>query len=308
MNVTITGGCGFIGGHLWRYLRKQGHDVTCIDNFSTCNPIESPDVIKADLSDEDQVKDIEHVFARSDVVYHLAGSVGVEYIDKNPSSTLQNTLKINNNLFPLFEKYSNRVIYASSSEVYGNKIDAKESDDLIIGPPTVARWGYACSKLMAEFEVMSCSFPSTIARFFNVTGAGQLPDYGMVLPKFIQSATNNQDITVYDKGDQVRCLCDVRDAVQMLVRLNDNKHIGEIFNIGNSDNCVTINELAMIVKDRYNSTSKIVHKPYEDVYSIQSRDIKFRTINTDKMKTIYECVYSVDDIIDSFHEEGIDDT
>ena len=118
----------------------------------------------------------------------MASSVGVKHVDEHPKGSLRISFNINNNLFPLFEHYNSRVIFASSSEVYGDTEDAKETDTLKIGSPDTLRWGYACGKLMSEFLLKTYSFPSTIVRFFNVSGPGQLYNYGMVLPTFIKNA------------------------------------------------------------------------------------------------------------------------
>jgi len=293
MNILITGGAGFIGTHLYQHL-KDKHNIKRIDNFKTS--LKTKGVIPMDLSNlsREEISFIEDVLKETDVVFHFASSIGVDLIEKDPKGTLLNSFNINNNLFPLFEKYKPKVIYASSSEVYGSRdTPMKETDDLIIGSPQNSmRWGYATQKLMSEFLIKSYSFPYTIVRFFNVTGKGQRGDYGMVLPRFIQSSKKGGVLTVYGDGEQKRSFCDVRDAVNVLELLLTEMD-GEILNIGNDQNITTIKELSTKIVIT-TGKGNVVLKPTERPVDIQNR-----VPNIDKMKTIYTPKYSIEDIIKS---------
>jgi len=297
MNILITGGQGFIGRNLTTRLQEDKHTITVIDNMSTSrteNNIDSDIImIQGDLGG-DIATDVESAIKEADLIYHLAGSVGVKYIDENPSSTLRNSFGINNNLFPLFEKYQKKVVFASTSEVYGETNNAKETDTLKIGSPDTARWSYACAKLMSEFLLKSYSFPSVIVRFFNVVGPGQLPDYGMVLPNFIKNEKEQQPLVVYGDGEQTRTFCDIRDAVEMLTLLGLNdEHNNEIYNIGNDKNSISIKELALKISD------DIEYRDYSVDFSSNFGEIYERKPCIDKIKAFYEPKYSVDDIIKS---------
>ena len=305
--VVITGGNGFIGKHIATQHLNKGDHVCVIDNYSTSikptnlHTTQNLTAITYDLSNtlSDQIK---RTIREADLVYHLASSVGVKHIDDAPGATLRNSMSINNNMFPLFEKYQSRVIFASTSEVYGNVEHAKETDDLKIGSPDTMRWGYACGKLMSEFLLKTYSFPSTIARFFNVTGRGQLSDHGMVLPTFIERASRGDDIVIHGTGKQYRSFCDVRDAIGMLDVITGDAHIGEIYNIGSSTNVHTIKELAEKVIILTESTSDIIYKRYDECFSDQFGDIYKRAPNTDKINKFYTARYSLDDIILNMYE------
>lgn len=303
MNIVITGGAGFIGINLAKYYSEKGDRVVCIDNLSTSTHrpwLERNEEFHiADLSNKDEVDMIDWVFDDADIVYHLASSVGVKYIDSDPKGTLLNSFYINNNLFPIFEKNSNRVVFASTSEVYGNKLLACETDTLQIGSTDVMRWGYACGKLMSEFLLKAHTFPSSIARFFNVTGKYQTDEHGMVLPTFINNAINNKDIVVHGDGSQTRSFCDIRDAIKMLDVISKDEHIGQTYNIGNSNNYVSIQQLAEIVVRQTNSNSNIVYKPYSDCFSEQSKDINARSANTNKINKFYKPEFSIEQIVQS---------
>ena len=301
-NIVITGGGGFIGSHLAEMHVRRCDHVTIIDNFSTGNQfIESRNriVLPFDLSVYQDMTMIEDVLNDADIVYHMAGSVGVKRVDQDPPGAIRNSFNINNNIFPLFEKYNKRVIFASTSEVYGNTEDAKETDILKIGSPDKLRWGYACEKLMSEFLLKTHSFPSTIVRFFNITGARQRREFGMVLPIFIDRAVSNDDIVIYGDGKQYRAFCDIRDAVNMLYMLTDDEHIGEIYNIGNPNNNITITQLAEEVVDVIGSESQIIYRDYKKDFSKEHGEIYRRTPNTDKMDQYYKAKYSIKDIIKS---------
>ena len=189
------------------------------------------------------------------------------------------------------------MIFASTSEVYGNTSEAKETDTLQIGSPEVLRWGYACGKLMSEFLLRSYKTRSTIIRFFNVTGVGQVSTHGMVLPTFIERALRGEDLFVYGDGQQYRTFCDVRDAVLMLRSILTDDHSDEIYNIGNPHNNINILDLAKLVVALTNSSSRIVLRDYAKDFSDDHGEIFERRPNTDKIDNICKATHTIEDII-----------
>lgn len=286
MKYLLLGGAGFIGSHLGRRLIDNGHEVTVVDSLITSQePSYGAKFIKADVRNAV----LDELIFDSDVIYFLAGSVGVSNIVNNPKSTLKNNLELPSKLIPLFERYQKKVIFSSTSEVYANGPFSEDSF-LHIGPPTDLRWGYAAAKLATEFLISASSFPYTIVRFFNVTGPGQLGDYGMVLPRFVNAAKEGKDLTVYGDGQQVRSFCHISDAVDTLLKIENIN--GEIFNIGN-ETPVTIKNLAERVIELSKSNSKINYIP------TPHSDIVKRIPDLTKIKyfTGYVPKYSLDDII-----------
>lgn len=278
MKYLLLGGAGFIGTHLSKRLIKDGHDVTIIDSLVTSHAPNFPvTFIQADIRFLDN---LESYIADADTIYFLAGSVGVAHIDQHPTETLNNNLGLMNRLIPLFEKHQKPVIFSSTSEVYGEG-PFSEDNNLSIGPPTKLRWAYACAKLMTEFSIAASTFPYVIFRFFNVVGPGQLGDYGMVLPRFVNAAKNNEDIIVYGHGQQVRSFCHVDDAVEYMRRLETT--YGEIFNLGTGEP-ITIMDLAHKVKELSGSQSNIVLVPYKEAFSDQHGDISKRVPDLTKLK------------------------
>ena len=149
---------------------------------------------------------------------------------------------------------------------------------------------------MTEFLLNASGVPFTILRFFNIVGPGQLPDYGMVLPKFIESAKKNEDLIVYGTGEQVRCFFHIDDATDAMIKCCEHKN--QLFNIGN-DQPITINELAKKVIEISGSNSKIIHVPYEKIFSKNYGDIQKRIPDVTKLreKAHFKPKKNLDDII-----------
>lgn len=306
MNILILGGAGFIGQHLAHALLKTRHNrVVVIDNLatSTINLNDYADYknlyefIEQDLVTMDD-GELRKLVRKSHVVYNLAGSVGVEHIDKHPRETLHNNVALMNKLIPIFERCRNtHVVFASTSEIYGNGPFTEDSN-ASIGPSDKLRWGYATSKLLTEFMIRAGNYPYNIVRFFNVVGPGQLGDYGMVLPRFVEAAKENKTLKVYGNGSQVRSFCHIDDAVNMLMKII--KHPNELFNIGNGNNAISIKELAELVINVTGSQSEIEFVEYERDFSDNHADINYRVCVTNKVEdaTRYKPKYDMRKIVE----------
>jgi UDP-glucose 4-epimerase len=277
MKVLVIGGAGFIGSYVVRYHLEQGNEVAIIDDYST--GVNRYKGVKNYHWYEDGLR-------WCDQVYMLAGSVGVQYVNNNPKEAILNNLALERKIFKLNEKYQKPLLFSSTSEVYGNSTDIpfKESADLHIGAPDQGRWGYACSKLMGEFLALHSNFPAVVVRFFNITGVGQLPDYGMVLPNFIQKALNNEPIEIYGDGTAVRCFCDVEEVVPLLCQLLDNKDChNQVYNVGNPDNYINMENLANLVIEEVGSLSNINKIPFDEVFEKNPTDIVMRVPSIKKV-------------------------
>jgi UDP-glucose 4-epimerase len=300
--ILILGGAGFIGTHLAKRYLTEGDEVIIIDSLVTSSkPVGGCVFIESRVQDLEEEKLLK-LFTEADLIYHLAGSVGVEYVDKNPSETIFNNLELANYLVPLFEKAQTKVIFSSTSEVYGDKPsgDFRESDNCSIPPSTKLRWGYAASKMMTEFMFSASSFPYNIVRFFNIVGPGQVGDFGMVVPRFINAARTGSDLIIFGDGSQIRCFCHVKDAIEMIYRIGKSDTTREIFNIGNNSK-TTINELANEIIRVTKSHSQIKYMEYAKVFSKHHGDILRRVPNTEKIInfTNYKPKYELVDIIEA---------
>ena len=316
MKILVTGGAGFIGSHLTESLLKRGDEVIVADNFST-GSIENLDsvrdhralkVIELDVA-QDQQK-VAQLVKECDCVIHLAAAVGVELVVNDPARTISTNVRGTENVLLPAVEFDKRIIAASTSEVYGKSSKDKfsESDDLLIGSPEHSRWSYACSKLLDEFYltalVQTANLRGTVTRFFNTVGPRQTGRYGMVLPRFVRAALNNEDIPVYGDGGQSRCFCHVHDVIRALISLiDDERTIGEVYNIG-SQRLVTIKELAELVIKRTGSASKISIIPYEKAYAKGFEDMRRRMPDTAKLHALngWQVEKSLEEIIDDVTE------
>ena len=159
-----------------------------------------------------------------------------------------------------------------------------------IGPPLYGRWSYACSKAIDEFLALSyhreLDLPVVIVRLFNTVGPRQIGTYGMVVPRFVTAALTGQPIEIYGDGTQARCFGWVGDVVSALFKLGKNDLAdGKLFNIG-SDEEVTINELADLVRDVTNSHSPVVHLSYKEVYGEEFEDMTRRVPDLSRIRDI----------------------
>jgi len=201
------------------------------------------------------------------------------------------------------------VLLTSTSEVYGVAEDDIWTEDTksLIGPTTKLRWSYAASKMIDEFITLSLyeegKILPIIVRLFNIIGPNQLSKYGMVVPKFIEAALKDEDITIHGDGSQSRSFTWVDDVVNYLIKLAEIKAYGEIFNIGQTEE-ITIKELAELVISKTNSNSQIIYKSHEDVFGKAFEDPKRRTPGIDKIieltgiKPTKKIDYMIENIID----------
>jgi len=281
MKFFVIGGAGFIGSHLVELLIEEGHKVYVYDNFSTgeeCNI----NILSITYTD-----DLETGFKNSDYVFHLAASVGNQYINNNPKTSMINNLHVTMKVFALAQKYQTPILYTSTSEVYGNSQSAfREDQDLQIGcPKTSLRWGYSCAKLAGEFLALSHDIPVVIVRPFNIVGPRQVSKYGMVVPNFIERSLNYKDIIVHGDGEQTRCFCDVSEAVVAMYHLIIKERCyNEIFNVGNPHNSITMLELATLIKKLTRSNSNILLKPYSEWFTKNHSDVRHRSPIVNKIR------------------------
>lgn len=290
MDILITGGAGFIGSHLTDRLVSEGHQITILDNLSTGQKKnlaahadhELVTLIEGSILD---LPLLDGLIKETDYVFHLAAAVGVFNIVHHPLDSLMTNIRGTENVLESAHKYSKPVFVTSSSEVYGKNISdsLKESDDRILGSPITLRWSYSEAKAIDESLAYAYfiekRLEARIVRFFNTVGPRQLGAYGMVVPRFVRAALNNEPITIYGTGEQTRCFGHVYDAVDAVIRVAFSPDtIGKVINIGN-DFEISINDLANRVISETNSKSSIVYVPYQEAYGDGFEDMERRVPN-----------------------------
>ena len=290
----ITGGAGFIGSTLVKALLEKGAEsILIIDDLSTG----SESNISSVLNDEriefinsriEDVDNLDNLFSSYDFCYHLAAGVGVQYIMENLSDSLLTNILATHKVLESCQTNNIPVLLTSTSEVYGVAEDDVWTEDTksLIGPTTKLRWSYAASKMIDEFIALSLyeegKISPIIVRLFNIIGPNQLSKFGMVVPKFIEAALKDEDITIHGDGSQSRSFTWVDDVVNYLIKLAEIKAYGEIFNIGQTEE-ITIKDLAELVISKTNSNSQIIYKSHEDVFGKAFEDPKRRTPGIDKI-------------------------
>ena len=311
MRALLTGGAGFIGSNLAARLLSLGYAVDCVDNLSTgsrANVAHLTDNPKFRLfvGNAEEEALVEPLLMDADVVYHLAASVGVKNIMQKTIASIENNIFSTALVLRLAEKHNKRIFIFSTSEVYGKslKFPFAEDDDVVLGPASKLRWSYAASKLVDDFLAISYfterKTEVTVVRLFNTIGVGQVGHYGMVVPRFLTQARNNEPITIYGDGSQTRCFTDVRDVTNVLCQLIPvRSSLGEVINIGSNEE-ISVLQLATKIKALTNSTSTFTYVGFEEAYGPSFEDMARRVPCQEKLKQIlgYSFQYRIDDTLD----------
>ena len=314
MQVFITGGAGFIGSHLCDALLAQGHQVSILDNMSTgsaTNIAHIKDQIEIHQGDIRDAALVEKLMAPADLVLHMAAALGVNTILENPIESVSTNFTGSEVVLTVATKLNKRIIIASTSEIYGKnpKQPLSETDDRVVGAPQKIRWTYSDAKALEEAIAhalfLTKQLKVTTVRLFNTVGPRQTGRYGMVVPRFIQSAIKNEPITIYGDGTQSRVFCHVQDAVKAILTLAaTDSAIGEVYNIGGvGEN--TIKQLADKIIERTESTSTITFTAYVDAYPAGYEDMQRRVPDTNKIKSSigWSPANTLDNIIDDVVSE-----
>ncbi|MFC1634612.1 GDP-mannose 4,6-dehydratase [Planctomycetota bacterium] len=315
MRALVTGGAGFIGSHLTERLLKEGLKVSVIDNLST-GSLKNIKHLKNHSGFEFVTGDIRNtvlmttLIERSDIIFHLAAAVGVRLIAEDPVRTIETNIGGTEIVLDIANTFGRKILIASSSEVYGKSEAAPfcEEDDLVLGSTSMSRWAYACSKAIDEFLGLAFyqqyGLGVVIGRFFNTVGPRQTGQYGMVVPRFVQMALNNEPVLIYGTGKQTRCFCYVADLVEALIGLmNCEQAAGKVYNIGTTGE-IAIEDLADKIIEMTGSKSKKKFVSYEVAYGKPIEDMMRRVPSTELIKeTIgWEPQTSLDDTLQAIIE------
>ena len=310
MRYLITGGAGFIGSHLCEVLLARGHRVVAIDDLSTgrvenvqhLRPLPHFQFVRETIRNS-QVLD--RLTSEADVVVHLAAAVGVQLIVDDPVRTIRTNVMGTEAVLEAANRYSCKVLLASTSEVYGKgvRVPFREDDDRLMGPTTSSRWSYAESKAIDEFLGLAYhrqfGLPLVVMRFFNTVGPRQTGRYGMVVPRFVRHALAGEPLDVYGDGTQSRCFADVDDVTRAVASLAEHPQaVGQVFNVGATEE-ITIHDLARKVISLTGSASEIRLVPYDEAYAPGFEDMQRRVPSIDKLAALigYRPLHSLDDTL-----------
>jgi len=265
--ILVTGGAGFIGGSLAEKLAEDPHNfVVIVDDLSTGNIHKIPkskhknvQFIKCNVNEWRDLSGVMYSQA-FDYVFHYAALVGVQRTLDNPVQVLSDISGIRNIL--TFSKNSGvkRVLFASSSEVYGESMHLPQHEETT---PLNSRLPYAIVKNASEAYLKAYhteyGLEYTIFRFFNTYGPRQSKDF--VVSRFIARALKDHPIEVYGDGQQTRTFCYIDDNISATTNaFQKNLFVNDVANIGGGDE-ITILDLAKKIIKLTKSKSKIVHLP-----------------------------------------------
>lgn len=265
MKILVTGGAGFIGSHLCRFLLEKGHEVICVDNFFTGKKENIRELLSNPCFEVIR-HDITHpLFVEVEQIYNLACPASPPAYQYNAIKTIKTSTLGMINMLGLAKRIRARILQASTSEVYG---------DPKVHPQIESYWGnvnpigirscYDEGKRVAECLCMDYhrmnKVDIRIIRIFNTYGPNMDPNDGRVMSNFIMQALQDQPITVYGGGSQTRSFQYVSDLISGMYRMmNQERFIGPV-NLGNPDER-TILELAKTIIRLTRSKSEIVNKP-----------------------------------------------
>ena len=287
MDILVTGGAGFIGSHLCEALVEQGHRVTCLDDFSAGSRANLGQATAVEIVTGD-VNDL-HTFTKIkqrnfDAVFHYAATVGVERTEKHPDNVLEDAVGIAHIARLARAGRFKKVIFASSSEVYGPSQTLPESE----GNPLLGQTPYALVKRYGELTMQSLwrmhHIPAVALRFFNVYGPRQVDTLAdaFVVARFINQVRGGVAPSLMDGGRQTRDLVYVKDNVKAaLAALGQPEANGEIINVGTGRE-VSIAEIAYEVIRQLHSQSSLIPQAIPG----RTRDITRRRADTAKMERL----------------------
>jgi len=251
--VIVTGGAGFIGSHLTELLLSRGYHVIIIDDFSTGKMANIEPLLKSMKVDFIQgsiteLPLLQNLFQGVDFVFHQAALSSVPRSIEDPLST--NKVNITGTLNVLLAARDNnvkKVIYASSSSVYGDTPTLPKREDMVSNPQSP----YALTKLVGEYYChifhQIYDLPTICLRYFNVYGPRQDSNsqYAAVIPIFIARVSQNKPPIIYGDGEQTRDFTFIKDVIQANIIGAESDACG-VFNIGRGEN-ITINDLAKTI-------------------------------------------------------------
>ncbi len=269
MNFAVTGGTGFIGSHLVRHLVTEGHDVTVIDNLfrgrmSNLEGIQDKiHLVKLDILDYEKIRS---ALQNVDGIFHQAALTSVPESYEKEDEYKKVNITGTENIFKIAKEFKIKVVYASSSSVYGNIDKIPITEDFERKPINP----YGLTKLEDEYlaEKYSKLGVQIIGlRYFNVYGLGQTLDYAGVITKFLENISVGKPPIIFGDGSQIRDFIFVKDVARANLAAMNSSIDHDFFNIGTG--------IVISIKDLAYLMIKISGKEIEPVFDkLPDGDVK----------------------------------
>ena len=295
MKALITGGAGFLGSHLSDSLLRRGDEVVIVDLIDKSNQHKIEHLIshknfrfyRGSVLDRDLM---DKLIWECDKVFHFAALVGVHHYVERPYNVLDVNVNGTKLVADLAYKYGKKMIFASTSEIYGRstKIPFREDDDRVLGPTKVDRWCYSTAKAVGEhycFAYHQLGLPVVVLRFFNAYGPRlDSIESGRIISIFMGQLLKGKPLTVIGDGSQTRCYTYVDDIVNGIIRSSEVKEAeGEAINLGTNRE-TSVLELAKAMIEIYGGSHEIQFMEHEGIYGMSYEDIKRRVPDVSKAK------------------------
>lgn len=297
--VLITGVAGMIGSHfLDRLVREDKYEIIGLDNLKIGKleniqshiDRETFKFYKSDILDFDTLK----ILSKDcDIIVHLAAEKKIGQSQKS-DITLEVNTQGTKNVFDVAKMWNSKVVYASTSDVYGMSPDLplREDGDLLLGPSMIKRWSYAVSKLYGEQLAFSYYFdhdvPTVVLRYFGAfSPRSSFAWSGGHVPIFINAILNDEEVVIHGDGTQTRSMGFVHDVVEgTFLAMESDRAVGEIINLGNDEELSVIDTAKMIHKIANTGKElKIKFLPMSEIFG-QYKDIQRRIPDLTKAKEL----------------------
>ena len=264
MKYLVTGGAGFIGSNLCRKLLSEGHEVACMDDFST-GKHKNIEELESNNNFELFNHDLTKPFfpERIDAIFNLACPASPVHYQYNPIRTLKMGTLAMYNVLGMASRLGVPILQASTSEIYGDPSEHPQTESYLgnvnpIGPRACYDEGKRVAEALCIAYENFNGVQIRIARIFNTYGPFMDPEDGRVVSNFIVQALKGEPLTVYGDGTQTRSFCFVDDLVEGLIKLINSDYSRPV-NLGNPDEYNML-DFAKLVKEKINSSSKIIFK------------------------------------------------
>lgn len=293
--IVVTGGAGFLGSYLCERLLALGHHVVAFDmaNGEKVEHLLDQPRFRFVQDSILNIPSLEREIERAEIVVHFAAIADPKRYVAEPLVTMEIDLQGALNVFRLAAKRRTKVVFASTSEVYGKnpRVPWKEDDDRVLGATRINRWCYGTAKAAGEHYCYAYAqqegMPFVIFRFFNVYGP-RLDDLGSgrVLPIFLKQCLHGEPLTIHGDGAQTRSFVYIEDAADCVVRgIFAPEAEGQVFNVGSPQE-ISVKALGAKLIEVGDFSSQIVLVPHREVFGPSYEDIPRRVPDVSKAKRL----------------------